>query len=221
MRTLIVNFKNYPEVLGDGSVRLALAIRRVSETVKVEAIAAPPTPMISLVASKAKVQVYSQDVASTRGDRTTGEVLPEAVRAAGASGTILNHSESRKAPAELQKLVPRLLSMGMGVCLCAQTSSEASKLALLGPRYIAVEPPELIGSGVAVSKAKPELIERTVAAVRRTGFGGKVLCGAGIVSGEDVSKAVELGADGVLVASSVVKAGDWESKVRELARSLS
>ncbi len=221
MRTLIVNFKNYPEVLGDGSVRLGLAIGRVAETVKVEAIAAPPTPMISLVASKAKVQVYSQDVASIQGDRTTGEVLPEAVRAAGASGTILNHSESRKAPAELKRLVPRLLSMGMGVCLCAQTSSEASQLALLRPSYVAVEPPELIGSGIAVSEARPELIERTVAAVKRTGFRGKVLCGAGIVSGEDVSRAVELGADGVLVASSVVKAGDWESKVRELARSLS
>ena len=47
-----------------------------------------------------------------------------------------------------------------------------------------------------------------------------VLCGAGIVSGEDVARAVELGADGVLVASSVVKAEDWEAKVRELANSL-
>jgi len=83
-----------------------------------------------------------------------------------------------------------------------------------------VEPPELIGSGIAVSKAKPELIERTVSAARKAGYGGRILCGAGIVSGEDVAKAVELGADGVLVASSVVKAADWESKVRELANSL-
>ena len=35
-----------------------------------------------------------------------------------------------------------------------------------------------------------------------------------------MKKAVELGADGVLVASSVVKAKDWGSKVRELAGSL-
>jgi triosephosphate isomerase len=97
---------------------------------------------------------------------------------------------------------------------------EAAKLSALNPKYLAVEPPELIGSGVAVSRAKPELIERTVAAVRKAGFTGKVLCGAGIVTGEDVAKAVELGADGVLVASSVVKAADWESKIEELARSL-
>ncbi len=220
MRTLLVNFKNYPEVLGDGSVRLALAIKRVADTVDIEAIAAPPTPMISLVVSKTKVQVYSQAVGSAAGDKTTGAVLPEAVRAAGATGTILNHSESRLSLAELKKLAPRLVSMGMGVCLCAQTSEEAAELSVFGTKYLAIEPPELIGSGVAVSRAKPDLIEKTVSAARKAGFGGKVLCGAGIVSGEDVSRAVQLGADGVLVASSVVKAGDWESKVRELAYSL-
>jgi triosephosphate isomerase len=220
MKTLIVNFKNYPEVLGDGSVRLALAMKRVSDTVDVETIAAPPPPLLALVSSKTRVQVYSQSVSSKTGDKTTGAILPEAVRAAGATGTILNHSESKKPEGELQKLVPRLVSMGMGVCLCAETAQEAAKLAGLGPKYVAIEPPELIGSGIAVSKAKPELIERTVAAVRKTGYGGKVLCGAGIVSGEDVARAVELGADGVLVASSVVKAADWEAKVRELANSL-
>jgi len=220
LRTLIVNFKNYTEVMGYGSIRLALAIKRVADAVDVEAIAAPPTPMISLVVSKTKVEVYSQSVGSKTGDKTTGAILPEAVKAAGAVGTILNHSESRRTPVELGRLVPRLVSMGMGVCLCAQSSQEAVKLSLLGPRYLAVEPPELIGTGVAVSRAKPELIQRTVSAVKKAGFGGKILCGAGIVGGEDVARAVELGVDGVLVASSVVKADDWESKVRELANSL-
>jgi triosephosphate isomerase len=56
--------------------------------------------------------------------------------------------------------------------------------------------------------------------VRKTGYSGKILCGAGIVSGEDVRKAVELGAEGVLVSSSVVKASDWDGKLRELAEPL-
>ena len=220
MRTLVVNFKNYPEILGDGSVRLALAVQRASDEVGIEAVVAPPTSMLGLVASKARVQVYSQSVGSKSGDKTTGEILPEAVKAAGARGTILNHSESRRSPSELRTLVPRLTSMGMGVCLCSQTAGEAAKLSALEPKYLAIEPPELIGSGIAVSKARPQLIQRTVSSVRRAGFDGKILCGAGIVSGEDVAKAVELGVDGVLVASSVVRAPNWVSKVRELARSL-
>jgi triosephosphate isomerase (TIM) len=219
LRTLIVNCKNYVEVLGDGAVRLSLAVKGVAD-VEVETIVAPPTPMLGLVASKTNARVFSQTVSSQSGDKTTGAVLPEAVKAAGAAGTILNHSESRKTPAELSKLVPRLSAMGLETCLCAQTSQEAAKLAKLAPKYLAVEPPELIGTGIAVSRAKPELIERTVRSVRRAGYGGKVLCGAGIVSGADVRRAVELGSDGVLVASSVVKAPDWGTKLRELARSL-
>ena len=220
MKTIIVNCKNYPEVLGEGTLRMALAVARVAAAVKVNAIVAPPAPMLAQVASKSKAKVFSQGVASAAGDRTTGAVLPEAVKAAGAVGTILNHSESRVPAAELTKLVPRLAALGLEVCLCARTSKEAAKLSKLSPAYIAVEPPELIGSGVAVSRARPELIERTVAALREAGYGGEVLCGAGIVSGDDVRKAVELGSDGVLVASSVVKAPDWEIKIRELAGSL-
>ena len=220
MRTLIVNFKNYPEVLGEGSVGLALAVERISDEFGIEGIAAPPTPMLALVASRTRVKVYSQSVGSKVGDKTTGEVLPEAVKAAGAIGTLLNHSESRRTRAELNELVPRLSGMGMEVCLCAQSAEEAADLAALAPKCLAIEPPELIGSGIAVSKARPELVQRTVAAARKAGYGGKIRCGAGIVSGEDVTRAVGLGVDGVLVASSVVKAPDWESQVRELARSL-
>ena len=220
MRTLIVNFKNYPEILGERSIGLALAVQRAAETARIEAIVAPPTPMLALVSSKVKIQVYSQSVGSRSGEKTTGEILPEAVKAAGAAGTILNHSESRLPPSELRRLVPSLTKMGMGVCLCCQTSSEAARLAPLEPKYLAIEPPELIGTGVAVSKARPELVQETVSAARKAGFDGRILCGAGIVSGGDVARAVELGADGVLVASSVVKAHDWGLQVRELAGSL-
>lgn len=219
MRTIIVNCKNYPEVLGDGAVLLARAVAQ-ELTPGVETIIAPPTPMISLVSGSTTAKVYAQDVGAKSGDRTTGAILPEALKGAGARGTILNHSESRKPAATLAKLVPRLAGAGLEVCLCTGTSQEAARLSKLRPKYVAIEPPELIGTGVAVSKAKPQLIQRTVVAVRKAGYRGDILCGAGIVSGEDVKRAVELGADGVLVASSVVKAGDWRAKVHELADSL-
>lgn len=220
MRTLVVNFKNYPQVLGEGSLRLASAVKAAAESAGVEAIVSPPAPMLAQVAALGGLEVYSQSVGSESGDKTTGAVLPEAVKGAGASGTILNHSESRRSNTELRALMPRLSKLGLGVCLCAQTAEEAAAFAPLAPRYLAVEPPELIGSGIAISRARPELIEATVGAAKKAGYKGKVLCGAGIVGGDDVKKAVELGADGVLVASSVVKADDWKTKADELCRSL-
>jgi triosephosphate isomerase len=95
-----------------------------------------------------------------------------------------------------------------------------ASLASLGTEYLAVEPPELIGSGMAVSKARPALVTRSVRAARSAGYPGRVLCGAGIVDGGDVRRAIELGADGVLVSSSVVKARDWNARITDLAYSL-
>jgi len=220
VRTLILNFKNYGEVLGRGSVDLARAAARVASSIDVEVIVAPPSPMLALVSSKADIPIFSQSVTADVGDKTTGAVLPEAVKAAGASGTILNHSEARLPRKEIEELLPRLKSLGLAVCLCARSIGEAAVMARLGTEYLAVEPPGLIGSGIAVSKAKPGIVRDTVSAARRARYRGKVLCGAGIVEGEDVRRAVELGADGILVASSVVKNRDWQGKIRELAGSL-
>ncbi len=199
---------------------MARAAESAAAKTGVEVIVAPPGPMVGLVARSVGIPVYSQTVAVEAGEKSTGAFLPEAVAGAGGKGTILNHSESPKPMTELRALMPRLRSLSMGTCLCSRTAREAVELASLGPDYLAVEPPELIGSGNAVSKERPELVSQTVTMVRRAGFDGGVLCGAGIVDGEDVKAAVGLGADGVLVASSVVRASDWEAKLVELARSL-
>ena len=199
---------------------MAVAAERAALRSGVEVIVAPPLPAVGLVASRVKIPVFGQSVDLVSGEKTTGGVVPEALKASGASGCILNHSEARIPIGGLRGLVPRLSGLGMKSCVCVETTEEASKFSLLEPDILAVEPPELIGSGVSVSKNRPELVTRSLSAARRSGFAGKVLCGAGIVSGEDVRRAVELGADGVLVASSVVMARDWKSKILEMVESL-
>lgn len=220
MKTLIVNFKNYSEVLGDGSVRLAGSAERISAGTGIEIVVAPPVPSIAQVARSVKIPVYAQGVSPSKGEKTTGSVTAESARGFGARGSLVNHSEARLSQKDLRMVVSRLGELSMDVCLCAGTAAEIKRLAVFMPRYLAVEPPDLIGSGIAVSKARPQLVTRSVEAARSAGYSGQVLCGAGIVSGKDVEAAVELGADGVLVSSSVVKAKDWDSKLSELARSL-
>ena len=70
----------------------------------------------------------------------------------------------------------------------------------------------------AVSKEKPELILKAADAVKNANT--KLLCGAGIVSGEDVVKAIELGSKGILVASGIIKAKDWDKIISEFAKAL-
>ena len=85
---------------------------------------------------------------------------------------------------------------------------EARALAALNPTMIAVEPPELIGGDISVTSADPEIISATVAAVKEVNPNVRVLCGAGVKNGADVAAAIELGAEGVLLASGVTKASD-------------
>jgi triosephosphate isomerase len=80
---------------------------------------------------------------------------------------------------------------------------------------IAIEPPELIGSGRAVSREKPEVIKNSVRRIREVNSSVKILCGAGISTGDDVYAALKLGAQGVLVASGVVKSRNPEQVVAE------
>jgi len=215
-RTFIVNFKNYPEVMGAGSLRLATVAAGLAPRLGVELVLAPPTPMLHSVSSAVSLPVFSQRVDLGEQGKSTGATIPESVKAAGCSGSILNHSESRVPFPVLAETIGRMKSLGLRSCACAETSREAAKISKLDPEFLAIEPPELIGTGRAVSKASPELITESASAVAKAGYKGSFLCGAGIVTGDDVAAAIKLGTEGILVASSVVKAQDWSSKLAEL-----
>ncbi len=105
--------------------------------------------------------------------------------------------------------------------VCAETPSASAAVASLEPDVIAIEPPDLIGSGISVSKARPELITTSLKRIRRVSPTLRVLCGAGVTTSEDVSKALELGSEGVLVASSIVKSKDPSHLLGEMADAVS
>ena len=91
-------------------------------------------------------------------------------------------------------------------CVCSNNVATSEAVATLAPNYVAVEPPELIGTGIPVSKAEPEIVTGTVEKVKNINKNVKVLCGAGISTGEDMKAAIDLGAEGVLLASGIIKA---------------
>ncbi|MBI5554040.1 MAG: triose-phosphate isomerase, partial [Candidatus Diapherotrites archaeon] len=142
----------------------------------------------------------------------TGAVLPEAVKEAGAVGTVLNHAEHKISDELLQASLRRAREAGLRVMVCAESLERTKSVAGLGPDFVAVEPPELIGGKISVSSAKPELIAAAVQSVGRV----PLVVGAGIHSQADVRKSFELGAIGVFVASAVVSAPDPRKVVQGL-----
>ncbi|MCP8309334.1 MAG: triose-phosphate isomerase [archaeon] len=219
-RIMIINFKNYLEASDEGAIRLAKIAESVAKELDVEIIVAPPIPDLSIVAKSVRIPAFAQHVDLAKPGSTTGSIVPEIIKACGCAGTLLNHSEKRVPIKVIKELIPKLKDLGLYSVVCAKTPKEVKDRAMLLPDYVAVEPPELIGTGRAVSKVKPEVILRSKDAVKEVSDSVKLICGAGITSGEDVSIALKLGSFGILVASSIIKSDSWELKIRELAKPL-
>ncbi|MFB5647587.1 MAG: triose-phosphate isomerase [Candidatus Nitrosomaritimum yanchengensis] len=215
----IINCKNYEEIAGDKIVKFVKTAEKIAKKYKIKIAIAPPQHLIGTV-SKSTIPILAQHVDNSKVGSTTGFIIPELLKKSKVSGSLINHSEHRISSTEIEKLVSKLKELKMISVLCVKDVSEARKYAKLNPDYIAIEPPELIGSGKAVSKERPELITKAADAVKSAKNNTKLLCGAGIVSGEDVGKAIELGSKGILVASGIIKAKDWSKVMSEFARSM-
>jgi triosephosphate isomerase len=215
----VINCKNYEEISGDKIIKFVKIAEKVSKKYKVKIAIAPPQHLIALVANSS-IPILAQHIDDSKVGSTTGFVIPELLKKSKVSGSLINHSEHRISSKEIVKLVSKLKKLKMISVLCVKNVSEARKYARLNPNYIAIEPPELIGSGKAVSKEKPGLIIKAADAVKSAKNNTKLLCGAGIVSGEDVAKAAELGSKGILVASGIIKAKDWNKVITEFAKSM-
>jgi triosephosphate isomerase len=217
---ILVNFKAYPEALGPKALALARVCAKVGEDTGCSLAVAPSALDLALVAKSVRLPVFAQHLDPQETGKATGWIPPEAALAAGAVGTIVNHSERKVAWEEMRDLIVKCRELGLEVVVCADDVAEAETAAKLGPEFLAIEPPELIGGDVSVTTAKPGVITKAVERVRSANPKVQVLCGAGVKTGRDVTKALELGTFGVLLASGVVKAKDPEKALRNLARGL-
>jgi len=213
---ILINFKSYREASGKKALELARTAQKVSRDTGLTIAVAPQLTDLHFVAANVEIPVFSQHVDDVSPGSYTGHVTLEAVKDAGAIGTMINHSERRVRADQVDVIVKRARELSLVTVVCTNTPEVTAAMAALGPDIVAIEPPELIGTGIPVSKAKPEVVTSSVELVRRINPAVKVLCGAGITTGEDVAAALRLGTVGVLLASGVVKAKDWEKAIREL-----
>ncbi len=213
---IIINLKVYNEGFGQNAHRIAVAAEEVSGESGVRIGVAPNYMEIHPMSNHFRIPVYAQHVDGVAPGAHTGHVLAGAVRAAGAHGTLINHSERRLTLADIQAAVEAAKAAHLETVVCTNNALTSAAAASFAPDYIAIEPPKLIGTGVSVSKADPGIIEGSVEAVHAVNPEVKVLTGAGISTGEDIKIALDLGTSGVLLASGVVKADDPAKVLRDL-----
>ena len=215
----IINCKNYEEISGDKIKKFIKIAEQVSKKYKIKIAISPPQHLIGLVANRS-IPILAQHIDDSKIGSTTGYIIPELLKKSKVKGSLINHSEHRISSKEIEKLVVKLKELKMISIVCVKDVAEVKKYLKINPDFIAIEPPELIGSGKAISTEKPDLIQKAARIVNDSKNKTKLLCGAGIVSGEDVAKSIELGSKGILVASGIVKAKNWNKIISEFAKAL-
>jgi triosephosphate isomerase len=208
---VLVNLKAYP----CDPVEVAEAAHDVAEASGVRIGVAPQVAHLDRVAATG-VETWAQHVAPVAHGSHTGHTLAEAVADAGATGTLLNHSENRLKLADVDGALDAADRTGLETVVCANNPDQVAAAAALGPDAVAVEPPELIGGDVSVSTADPGIVEGAVAAAGAVDPDVDVYCGAGVSTGDDLAAAADLGAEGVLLASGVAKADDPRAALEDL-----
>ena len=217
---IIVNLKAYEQGYGADGFDLCKIMEEISIEHNVNLAAAVSSIDLVDFSDNLKIPIFAQHVDGVNYGSHTGSILPEAVRYSGAVGTLVNHAECQMSWEEIEKTINRCKELGLSTVLCTADLKSSEKGAHLNPDMIAVEPPELIGGDISVSTAKPEIISDTVEVVKKINSDISVLCGAGVKNQDDISKAISLGSEGILLASGVVKSSEPRKVLLDLIKGL-
>lgn len=214
---LAINYKTYNTSFGSKAVEIAKSAEKAAREYGIEVIVIPPATEIRKLVELLSIPVYAQHADPYEFGAYTGWLPVAALKDLGVKGLLINHSEHRLKLDEIVALVEKAKRYDLETLVCADTPVAAAAVSAIKPTAIAVEPPELIGTGIAVSKAKPEVITGTVERVREVNKEVVILTGAGISTADDVEAAIRLGTAGVLVASAIMKAQNPEKVIMDMA----
>jgi triosephosphate isomerase len=217
---IVLNVKTYAEATGDNSLEIAQMMDKISNETGVSMAISVQATDITKCAENVSIPVWAEHIDPIKPGSHTGWTLPDAIMNAGAIGTLINHSEHRLILADIDTCITLAKEIELDHIVCSNNVSTSKAIAAFSPNFVAVEPPELIGGDISVTTADPDIISNSVKAVKIIDKNVKVLCGAGVKNGKDVAMAIELGSDGVLLASGVVKAKEKVSVIRDLASGL-
>lgn len=217
---VILNYKTYLESSGENALKLARALKSASEESGITMVAAPQAADIYRIQDQISLPIFAQHIDPITPGGHTGSNLIETLIEAGISGSLINHSENRMKLADIDEVIQLCKQNDIESCVCTNNIATSKAIATFSPDAVAVEPPELIGTGIPVSQAQPEVVEDSVKGVKSINKKIKVLCGAGISTGDDMKAAMDLGADGVLLASGIVKAENPKEALLDLVSKL-
>ena len=203
---------------GEEMLKLAKVIDKTAMKYYADIIVTPQYTDISLLANNTeRIFVFAQHMDPLYPGRGLGSVLPEAVKAAGAVGVMLNHAEKPLSPDVLEQTIKRADEVGLGTIVCADTVEDVKNIAKMAPNIIVAEPTELIGTGTTSDSS---YVTETIKTVEAINPDIMVLQGAGISNGQDVYNTIKLGAQATGTTSGIMKSDRPYEMVEEMIYNL-
>lgn len=210
-----IGLKGY--AYGAEAVRLARAADQLSEEFGVSIVFDPQAVDIPAVTRETRqLFVFAQHMDPVTPGRGVGSILAEAIKEAGAVGTMLNHSERRMTLTDINRALIRAREVGLATMVYADSPEEAAAVAILGPDIVLAEPPELIATSRSAATEMRGFVERTVELVGRIDPEIIVMCGAGVQTPADVAAMIGLGVGGTGSSSGILRAEDPVATMRSM-----
>lgn len=217
---IIINFKTYVEGTGKNAVKLAKICYEVSKKYNSNIMIAAQDADIYRITSVIKIPVIAQKIDPIEPGKHTGHTLPLAIKEDGAIGTLINHSENGIGIEDIGKCIKFAKKLKMFSVCCVHDLKSVKEITRFKPEFLAFEDPELIGTGRAISKVKPEYVKKFVNILGKINSNIIPICGAGISDGDDVKIAKDLGMNGVIISSAVVQSKNPKKILEDICQKI-
>ena len=189
---------------GDVLLNIAKGLDELAEKYDVDVILdVPDTEIFNIAQNTKRIHVYSQHMDSLAVGKGMGRTLPEALKAAGAVGVMLNHAEHKLKMDEIRAAIARADEVGLATMVCADSVDEVREIAAFGPNILVAEPTELIGTGKPADK---EYVDEVIRVIREVNPDIKPFPSAGISKGEDCYNIIKAGSSASGCSSAIAKA---------------
>lgn len=192
--------KNY--IYGDAVLEFAKTANRAAAKYDVDVLFIAPYTEIRRIREQCEhLIILAPYMDILRPGRGMADVLPEAVKDAGAQGVVINHCERPMTLTAISKTIDRANELDMLTFACADTIAEARAIAQFHPDIVNPEPTELIGSGQASDMGYVMEVTREIKAIDPNIL---VEQAAGITTAQQIYDFIMAGSDAAGSASGVL-----------------
>ena len=208
-----IGTKNY--IYGDTVLEYAKAADRAAEKYDIDVLFITPAVEIRRVVENTKnLIVLAPYMDTLRPGRGMADILPEALKAAGAQGVVINHCEKPMSLPQMKKTIDRARELDFLVFACADTLEEAKAIAQLHPDIINPEPSAIIGGGNGISPM--DYVKDSIRVIKEIYPDILVEQAAGITNGDQVYDFIMAGSEAAGAASGIMNADDPLSMIDEM-----